>query len=110
MNPGDLETLLRKVVREELAALLSAGEAAAVCPSPARPVMLPFSGDHPFLLSDDELRFAEAGLPLEEQPILRKRVMAARLDKLGTKEHRQQAERLRRQASRAEAALQRAAA
>lgn len=71
------EYLLRKVVREELSVLLGHSEPQAVRNETA------VDRFHPFSLSDSELAQAESLLPELERPILRKRVMAARLEKLG---------------------------
>lgn len=83
VNAHDFEGMLRRVVREELAAVLAGG---VVVPEPVAqvgPVVADERRENPFLLSDAELRTAEALLAEEERPILRKRVMAARLEQLG---------------------------
>jgi len=87
-----VEELLRKVVREELQALLG-----PKTQEPARIVasLDPAALEHPFLLSEGELRFAEKLLPEAERPILRARVYAARAEKMG---HARYAARLRRKA------------
>lgn len=100
------EQLLRRVVREELSALLGGllGQAVAPRVEPA-PVALPVSADpeHPFLLSDAELCQAERIMSLEEGRILRQRVMAARMAKKG---HHAAADKMRRKADRMERQLQ----
>lgn len=101
MDTSVLEHLLRKVVREELQALLGnkPPEPAAVAAS-----LDPASLEHPYLLSERELMFAESLLPEAERPILRTRVYAARAEKMGNKKS---AARLRRRADLIEQQLRR---
>lgn len=80
MDAVDFERMLRRVVREELSALLQNG-AAGEPPRPPEPVR---SGSvHPYDLTDRELEQAERLLPEPERPILRMRVMAYRLERKG---------------------------
>ena len=97
------ERLLRRVVREELGALLGTSG-----PPPSLPMMDGWAlareanPNHPFLLSERELNQAESLLAAEERPILRHRVYAARFEKAG---NRKAAERERSKANRLENAL-----
>jgi hypothetical protein len=103
MEAGEFENILRRVVREELAALLQLGpvtarpEVAERRELPARP-----EGAHPFDMTDAELTFAERLLPEAERQILRLRVMAFRLERKG---NRTSAQRMRRRADNMEAQL-----
>lgn len=98
---GDLENILRRVVREELAALLQLGPV-TVRPAVELPAQVPTNPEHPFLLSERELAMAERLLPEEEGAVLRIRVMAARLEQRG---NHSSAERMRRKADRMESQL-----
>lgn len=88
MDVASVEQLLRKVVREELGALLAGGSfemplpKVVPCPRPVEPVR---EGVSPFDLTDGALAQAESLLPEEERPILRMRVMAFRLAAGGNK-------------------------
>ncbi len=96
MNVQALEQIFRKVVREELAA---AGVGAAV----AEPVpeLEPVMDKHPFDLTDAELRTAELLMDDVSGRILRHRVMAYRLEKMGSprnaRAHQRKAEGLMKQ-------------
>ena len=94
MTGADLENILRKVVREELAALLKR-ERVDVHEPVDVPVHIPFNTGNPLLMNDAELRYAEGLLAEDERPILRMRVMAARLDAKG---QRESASKMRRRA------------
>lgn len=91
MDAREVEQILRRVVREELSALLQLGPV-TVRPEAVEP---PGEREHPFLLSDAELEQAERLLAEDERPILRMRVMAARLEKRG---QRGPASRMRKKA------------
>lgn len=97
-----MERMLRRVVREELASLgLQPGS--ELLPKPA--AVLPaqeFDRVHPYDLSDRELEQAERLLPEAERPILRQRVMAFRLEQKG---NHAAASRMRRKADKLEQAL-----
>lgn len=101
MDAHAIEEMLRRVVREELAALgLGGGVPAA--PAPTRTVDLSsFAGTYD--LTDGELRQAEKLLPEEEGKILRQRVYAARLEAAG---NAASARRMRAKADRMEKQLQ----
>lgn len=106
MEAREIEQMLRRVVREELAALR---KAAQTPPVPRRELPRfdpPEDGRHPFDLSDRELGQAETLIPEEERPILRQRVMALRLERKG---NRASAKRMRRKADQMEARLKRRA-
>jgi hypothetical protein len=90
-----IEQLLRKVVREELAALgYGTVDSANLQPVERLPVTVAGPGG-PFLLSERELMQAESLLSEAEGKILRQRVYAARAEQQG---NRKFAARLRRKA------------
>ncbi len=93
MELTEVEILMRRVVREELSALLD-GRPLPEVPQ-RRPAPDPQGREHPFLLTDAEVAQAEALLPEAERPILRRRVYAARLEQQG---NNASAMRMRRQA------------
>jgi len=84
MNAVEIENIIRKVLREELQ-LLRDGERVELAGPPVVdiPVPRPSDSGNPFLMSDGELRYAERQLSPDERPILRMRVMAARLESQG---------------------------
>ena len=94
MTSADLENILRKVVREELEALLKRERVEAAGPVDV-PVHVPSNTENPLLMNDAELKYAEGLLAEDERPILRMRVMAARLDAKG---QRGSASKMRRRA------------
>jgi len=94
MNVQALEQVFRRVVREELAA---AGVGAAESVMDPEPVV----DKHPFDLTDAELRTAELLMDEVSGRILRHRVMAFRLEKMGSpknaRAHQRKAEGLLKQ-------------
>jgi hypothetical protein len=95
MDSREFEKILRKVVREELAAILSGAGAEVPPPQEVRRADAAAVREHPFDLSDRELEQAEYLLPEAERPVLRQRVMAYRLEKQG---NRSGAQRMRKRA------------
>lgn len=95
MDVLELETILRRVVREELAATLTAGPVVSPVPAPA--VELPTGGVHPFDLTDKEISYAVKirGLSREEEKIFRMRVTAWRIGQAG---HHAEAKRMKARA------------
>ena len=94
MIDANLENVLRKVVREELAALLKRERVEVPGPVDV-PAHIPSNTGNPLLMNDAELKYAEGLLAEDERPILRMRVMAARLDAKG---QREAASKMRRRA------------
>jgi hypothetical protein len=105
MDARFLEELLRKVVREELAALGYGTVAQANLPPVERLSVAVVGIGGPFLLSERELMQAESLLSEEEGKILRQRVYAARAEQQG---NRKFAARLRRKADLMEQGLRKA--
>lgn len=108
MVSSELEAMLRKVVREELKALLAAGLTTAEA-VPAVPVVLTqtleeyvASFAHPYSLSERELRQAESLMSPEEAAIYRKRCYAWRASQGGNEKG---ARLMRSQADKLEQAL-----
>lgn len=100
MDAREIEQMLRRVVREELAALLGR----EIPPAPVARVEIPRGpAENPFLLSEPELKQAERLLSEEEGKILRQRVYAARLEAAG---NAASAKRMRTKADRMEKELE----
>lgn len=102
MDALEFESILRKVVREELAALVAAGLPAPPV-LPVEPVAeLLEDLNHPYSLSDRELTALERRMTPVEMEILRKRCYAWRATQGG---YRKSAATLRGQADRLEEKL-----
>ncbi len=100
----EVEEIVRRVVREELAVFIEALKDKGESHIQAVESVLPSAEDWPgaFLLNDRELSQAERLLQEEERPILRQRVMAARL---AAKGNHVSANRMRRRADNLERRL-----
>jgi hypothetical protein len=102
---------IRRIVAEEfeivLTRVLSRPEISAPMVADMRPAVVPADNGNPFLMNDAELRYAERLVTADERPILRMRVMAARLDAKG---QRSAGDRQRSKADRMEQNLQKKAA
>lgn len=107
MNAVEIENIVRKVLREELLRLRD-GERVELAGPPVIDIPVPRPSDtgNPFLMSDGELRYAERQLPPEDRPILRMRVMSARLESQG---QHQSAAQMRTRADRIEKRIKQAA-
>jgi hypothetical protein len=85
MDAREFEIILRKVVREELAALVTAAAAPLPAPDPPAPrleeVLATFA--HPYSLSERELVQVERLMPPEEAKIFRTRCYAYRAAQQG---------------------------
>lgn len=84
MDALEFESILRKVVREELAALVAAGLPSPPVSLPVEPVAeLLADLNHPYSLSDRELTALERRMTPAEMKILRTRCYAWRLRQQG---------------------------
>ena len=101
----EVEAIVRRVVREELVLLFEALNDKPEAPQKTAECVPPLAEDWPgpFLLNDRELAQVEQLLPEAERPILRQRVMAARL---AAKGNHASANRMRRRADNFERQLQ----
>jgi hypothetical protein len=86
MNPQE-EQHLRRMIVEEIENTLKRMLSIIVAPEQATtpPTVICADTGNPLLMNDAELRYAEKLVPADERPILRLRVMAARLDARGQK-------------------------
>lgn len=103
---------IRRIVAEEfesvLKRVLATPDASAPMVANERPTARPADTGNPFLMNDAELRYAERLLPADERPILRLRVMAARLESKGNRSaaqtQRKKADRMEQNLSHKQAA------
>lgn len=108
LERAELSMIIEAAVEAGVRRVLGSGGLPAPCPAPLpEPESIgPAMTDNPFLMNDAELKYAEQLLPVEDRPILRIRVMAARL---AAKGHWASAEKMRRRADTMEHKLRRAA-
>lgn len=108
MTPQD-RIEFKELIRETLAEFLSPAGQPLPLPSFVADYLRvePVDTCNPFLMNDTELRFAERLLPEDERPILRMRVMAARLESRG---QRNEAGKMQRRADNKERQLLKKAA
>ena len=107
LTEQDIRWIMAEEFESVLKRVFSMPDISLVASDPPPVVVVGRDTGNPYLMSDDELRFAERLLPADERPILRLRVMAARLDARG---QRAQGDRQRKKADRMEQNLSKKAA